>query len=171
MKQSATLRRILLAPPTVRSYFLPLHPRAFYPPLYQQYATAPSVTQTSFWLSLIPKPLRKSSPGAALKKKVRSKEWNPATFFIIIFLLIGSMSIQMIALRNEFATFSRRADAKIGLLREIIERIQKGEEVDVEGLLGTGDKKREQEWEEGKTAYAGSQERSSDNLQHSSPGN
>jgi len=81
------------------------------------------------------------------------------------------MSIQMIALRNEFATFSRRADAKIGLLREIIERIQKGEEVDVEGLLGTGDKKREQEWEEGKTAYAGSQERSSDNLQHSSPGN
>lgn len=58
------------------------------------------------------------------------------------------MSIQMIALRNEFAAFSRRADAKIGLLREIIERIQKGEEVDVEGLLGTGDKKMEQEWEE-----------------------
>jgi hypothetical protein len=106
-----------------------------------------------------------------LKKKVRSKEWNPATFFIIIFLLIGSMSIQMIALRNEFAAFSRRADAKIRLLREIIERIQKGEEVDVEGLLGTGDKEREKEWEEGKTAYAGSQERSSDNLRHSSPGN
>jgi hypothetical protein len=58
------------------------------------------------------------------------------------------MSIQMIALRNEFAAFSRRADAKMGLLREIIERIQKGEEVDIEGLLGTGDKKMEQEWEE-----------------------
>jgi pyruvate/2-oxoglutarate dehydrogenase complex dihydrolipoamide acyltransferase (E2) component len=58
----------------------------------------------------------------------------------------------MIALRNEFVAFSRRADAKIGLLREIIERIQKGEEVDVEGLLGTGDKEREKEWEEGKTA-------------------
>lgn len=59
------------------------------------------------------------------------------------------MSIQMIALRNEFAAFSRRTDTKIGLLREIIEKIQNGEEVDVEGLLGTGDKAREKEWEEG----------------------
>lgn len=59
------------------------------------------------------------------------------------------MSIQMIALRNEFATFSRRADAKIGLLREVIERVQKGEDVDVEGLLGTGNAQKEQEWEEG----------------------
>ena len=59
----------------------------------------------------------------------------------------------MIALRNEFTAFSRRADAKVGLLKEIIERIQNGEEVDVEGLLGTGDKEREKEWEEGKLAY------------------
>jgi hypothetical protein len=55
----------------------------------------------------------------------------------------------MIALRNQFATFSRRADAKISLLKDIIERIQKGGKVDVEGLLGTGDKEREKEWEEG----------------------
>jgi len=54
----------------------------------------------------------------------------------------------MIALRNNFEAFMRRADAKIGLLREVIERIQKGESVDVEGLLGTGDEKREREWEE-----------------------
>jgi len=54
----------------------------------------------------------------------------------------------MIALKNKFAAFSRRADARIGLLKEIIGRIQNGEEVDVEGLLGTGDAKREQEWEE-----------------------
>lgn len=59
------------------------------------------------------------------------------------------MSIQMIALRNEFATFSRRADAKINLLREVIERVQNGEDVDVEGLLGTGDPEKEKEWEEG----------------------
>jgi hypothetical protein len=98
---------------------------------------------------LIPKPLRKSSPTVSIKKKAKSKEWNPATFFIVIFLFIGSMSIQMIALRNEFATFSRRADAKIGLLKEIIERIKNGEEVNVEGLLGTGDPQREKEWEEG----------------------
>lgn len=54
----------------------------------------------------------------------------------------------MIALRNEFATFIRRADAKIDLLREVIEKVQNGEEVDVEGLLGTGNAEKEQEWEE-----------------------
>jgi hypothetical protein len=171
MNKSMMLRRILLTPPTIRSSLLPLHPRAFHLPLHRQFASASSVTQTSFWLGLIPKPLRKSSPSAALKKKVTSKEWNPATFFIIIFLLIGSMSIQMIALRNEFAAFSRRADAKIGLLKEIIERIQKGEEVDVEGLLGTGDKEREKEWEEGKLLAPGSQNWSTDAMHHSSSRN
>lgn len=58
------------------------------------------------------------------------------------------MSIQMIALRNEFATFIRRADAKIDLLREVIEKVQNGEDVDVEGLLGAGNIEKEQEWEE-----------------------
>jgi len=108
--------------------------------------------QKSFWVNMIPKPWRKISPKNAIKKKTVTKEWNPATFFIIIFLLIGSMSIQMIALRNEFTATTRRADAKIGLLREIIEKIQNGEEVDVEGLLGTGDKQREEEWEEGESS-------------------
>lgn len=145
------LHRILLAPPTFRAVVVSF-PRTL-PSLARPYSASPNIGQTSFWLSLIPKPLRKSSPTAALKKKVRSKEWNPATFFIIIFLLIGSMSIQMIAMRNEFAAFSRRADARIGLLKEIIERIQKGEEVDVEGLLGTGDAVREKEWEEGIPPY------------------
>ncbi|TKA74966.1 hypothetical protein B0A49_03880 [Cryomyces minteri] len=55
------------------------------------------------------------------------------------------------ALRNEFLNFSRKADAKIALLKEVIERVQKGEDVDVEGLLGTGDKEKEKEWEEGKS--------------------
>ena len=55
----------------------------------------------------------------------------------------------MIALRNDFTTFSRRADAKIGLLKEVIDRVQRGENVDVEGLLGTGNKDKEEEWEGG----------------------
>lgn len=55
----------------------------------------------------------------------------------------------MIALRSEYATVSRRARAKIGLLREVVERVQKGEDVDVEGLLGTGNEAKELEWEEG----------------------
>lgn len=77
------------------------------------------------------------------------REWNPATFFIVIFLLIGSNAIQMIVLRNDVITFSRKAEVKIGLLKEIIGRVQKGEDVDVEGLLGTGNEDQEREWEEG----------------------
>ena len=55
----------------------------------------------------------------------------------------------MIMLRNDFISFSRKAEAKIGLLREVIERVHKGEDVDVEGLLGTGNEEQEREWEEG----------------------
>lgn len=64
-------------------------------------------------------------------------------------MLIGSNVIQMIALRHDYINFSRKADAKIGLLKEVIGRVQRGEEVDVEGLLGTGDKEKEGEWEDG----------------------
>jgi hypothetical protein len=148
MNRSIVMRRILLAPPSLRRSIFSLgtiHLRVEKP---KAYATL-SVTQPSFWTSLIPKPLRKGSSLKSSAKSAKPKEWNPATFFIFIFLLIGSMSVQMIALRNEFAAFSRRADAKIGLLKEIIGRIQNGEEVDVEGLLGTGDARREKEWEEG----------------------
>ncbi|KAI7787888.1 hypothetical protein LA080_014263 [Diaporthe eres] len=114
----------------------------------------PRVAETSFWKSLIPKPLRRENRaaggegGAPAKKKAKSKEWNPATFFIIIFLLIGSMSIQMISLRKNFDAFMRRSDVRIGLLREVVERVQNGEAVDVEKVLGAGDPEREAEWEE-----------------------
>jgi hypothetical protein len=102
---------------------------------------------------MVPKPFRRDKGASRTAKKPKSTEWNPATFFIIIFLLIGSMSIQMIALRTEFATFIRRADAKIDLLKEVIGKIQNGEEVDVEGLLGTGDAQKEREWEEGRSFF------------------
>ena len=80
----------------------------------------------------------------------RAKDWNPATFFICIFLLVGSNAIQMLTLRNEYSTFSRKADQKIALLRNVLERVQKGENVDVEKALGTGDEEQERQWEEGK---------------------
>ncbi|TAQ87765.1 hypothetical protein B7494_g3917 [Chlorociboria aeruginascens] len=143
MNRTTVLRQILLAPPTLRaSIFSPI---VRHPPTTRRYAGVQSITQPSFWSNLVPKPLRKTARAA---KKPKSREWNPATFFICIFLLIGSMSIQMIALRNEYATFSRRADAKIGLLREVMEKIRNGEDIDVEGLLGTGNAKKEREWEE-----------------------
>lgn len=55
----------------------------------------------------------------------------------------------MITLKNEFSTFSRKADAKIALLKEVLDRIQRGEQVDVGKVLGTGDEQQEQEWKEG----------------------
>ena len=53
----------------------------------------------------------------------------------------------MIALRSQHAAFIRKADVRIGLLKEVIERVQKGEDVDVEEILGTGVEREEKEWE------------------------
>jgi len=113
-------------------------------------SSLPTVAQQSFWKSLVPKPLRpeKLAPDVAALRKRKAKDWNPATFYIIIFLLIGSMSIHLIVLKRDFATFMRQSDVKIGLLREVVERIQKGESVDVEQALGTGNPEKEVEWED-----------------------
>lgn len=44
--------------------------------------------------------------------------------------------------------FSRKTEAKLSLLREVVQRVKDGQEVDVRGLLGTGDQRAEGEWEE-----------------------
>ena len=44
--------------------------------------------------------------------------------------------------------FSRKTDAKLSLLREIVQRVKNGENVDVKKALGTGDPQQEAEWEE-----------------------
>ncbi len=51
-------------------------------------------------------------------------------------------------LKTDFTTFVRQADLKIAQLREVVEKIQRGEDVDVEKVLGTGDEAQEREWEE-----------------------
>ncbi|KAI1180178.1 hypothetical protein F4777DRAFT_364257 [Nemania sp. FL0916] len=112
-----------------------------------------SVLQPSFWKSLIPKPFRpRPKPtvdwGPTKKLKRKPKGWNPATFFIVIFILIGSMGINMISLKQSYNTFMRRADVRIGVLREVVEKLQRGEDVDVGKALGTGDAEKEAEWEE-----------------------
>lgn len=109
-------------------------------------STGPAtVADASFWRSLVPKPLRRENRAAW---SLRNRQWNPATFFIVMFLFIGSMSIQMIALRNSFNRYMRQSTARIGKLREVVEKIQNGEQVDVEKILGTGDPKQEADWEE-----------------------
>ncbi|KAJ5908038.1 hypothetical protein N7495_000720 [Penicillium taxi] len=113
----------------------------------RSYATSnslPKIANTSVWTSMIPRFIldRKS------RKVKPSKEWNPATFYIVIFILIGSQAIRMLTLKNSYAAYTRSTDAKIELLKEVIGRIKNGENIDVEKLLGTGDEAKEKEWEE-----------------------
>ncbi|KAK3301926.1 uncharacterized protein B0T15DRAFT_286746 [Chaetomium strumarium] len=138
-----SLTRALLAPPMRRGSLLgrPLR-------LAVGARSVSSVAEPSFWKSLVPKPLRSRST-TGLEKRPKTKQgWNPATFFILMSLFIGSMSIQMIALKRDYGNFMRRTDVRIGLLREVVEKLQRGEKVDVEQALGTGDPVRELVWEE-----------------------
>ncbi|WYZ40193.1 hypothetical protein EsH8_IV_000534 [Colletotrichum jinshuiense] len=116
-------------------------------------SSLPTVVQLDFWKSLIPKPFRSEEklvddPMIKRVKSKKKKEWNPATFYIVIFLLIGSMSINMLSTKQSFEAFSRQADVRIGVLREVVEKLQKGETVDVEKALGAGDPQKELEWDE-----------------------
>lgn len=113
----------------------------------KNYVTSSKLSRSTFWLSMIPKPLRKHNNHPKSQESARAAKWNPSTFFIVFFLLIGSNAIQMISLKKDHSTFVRRLDTRIEILKEIIERIQNGEKVDVESLLGTGIKEREHEWE------------------------
>lgn len=61
----------------------------------------------------------------------------------------------MISLRNRFDAHTRRSEVRIGLLREVIEKLQRGEKVDVEKVLGSGDPEREAIWEEGTSSADG----------------
>lgn len=119
----------------------PLHPRTWL----RHSSGTTTIVDAGFWKSLVPKPLRKEN------RMARSKEWNPATYFIVMFLFVGSMSIQMIALRMQTDQYARQSAVRIGLLREVVDKIRNGEEVDVEGILGTGDAQREANWEESKS--------------------
>ena len=65
-------------------------------------------------------------------------------------LLIGSAALQLLKQQDEFITFTEETDEKLALLREVVKRIQNGENVDIEKALGTGDLRSEKEWEEGK---------------------
>lgn len=112
----------------------------------------PAIVRPSFWRSLTPKFLRSGGPTQGLQKSIK-KEWNPATFFIVIFLLIGSQAIQILTLHRSYDAFSNQAEAKLTSLREVVKRVQSGEDFDIKAALGTGQKAKEREWEEGKPRY------------------
>ncbi|RDA93984.1 hypothetical protein CP533_4971 [Ophiocordyceps camponoti-saundersi (nom. inval.)] len=103
-----------------------------------------TVVDVGFWKSLVPRAWRRENQDG--EPQTKSKGWNPATYFIIMFLFIGSMSIQMIVLRKQSEQEARQSAVKISLLREIVEKIRNGEKFDVEKALGTGDSEREANW-------------------------
>lgn len=56
----------------------------------------------------------------------------------------------MIAMQRDFVQFTNHTEARLALLREVVKKVQSGEDVDVEAVLGTGNAAKEKEWEEGK---------------------
>jgi Family of unknown function (DUF5321) len=108
--------------------------------------TLPKIVQPSIWHSIIPRFLRNRSDRVSESRQKKAR--NPATYFIWIYLLIGSQAIRILQVQSEFNTFMRRAELRIGKLREVVAALQRGEDVDVEKALGTGDEAQEREWEE-----------------------
>lgn len=106
----------------------------------------PRFLQPSTWSTIIPSSIRSATKDLFAENK--KKTTNPATFFIWIYILIGSQAIRIIQVKNDQATFARKADLQIEKLREVIRRLQAGEEVDVEKMLGTGVQEEEDAWEE-----------------------
>ncbi|KAG6149194.1 hypothetical protein E4U28_002082 [Claviceps purpurea] len=106
-----------------------------------------SVADPAFWKSLIPKPFRKENRKHGKGKK--SKEWNPATFFINMFILIGSMPIQMIALRKQSKEYDRQSSLKIARLHETLRRLRNGEQADGDEILsGADEAQKDLDWAE-----------------------
>jgi len=98
------------------------------------------------WENIIPTTFRsKTKELVTLKEK---KPTNPATYFIWIYLLIGSQAIRIVQVKNDYATFSRKSDLQLEKLREVVRKLQAGEEVDVEKVLGTGVPEEEEAWEQ-----------------------
>ncbi|KAK5083262.1 hypothetical protein LTR70_007979 [Exophiala xenobiotica] len=106
----------------------------------------PRILQPSMWENIIPATFRSKSKELLTRKE--KKPTNPATFFIWIYLLIGSQAIRIVQVKNDYATISRRSDLQLEKLREVVRKLQAGEEVDVDKVLGTGVPEEEEAWEE-----------------------
>lgn len=56
--------------------------------------------------------------------------------------------MRILQVKNDHKTHMRKADVQIEKLREVVRKLQAGEEVDVEKALGTGVPEEEAAWEE-----------------------
>jgi hypothetical protein len=109
----------------------------------------PTILRPSFWAAMVPRLQTPGTQSPHPQPKTDKWEWNPMTPYIVLGLLVGSQAIQVMWLKQDRAHSMRKAEAKIGMLHEVIGRVQRGEDVDVEGVLGTGDEVSEGEWKEG----------------------
>lgn len=106
----------------------------------------PRIFQPATWEQIVPSSIRARTKDLFAER--RQKPTNPATYFIWIYILIGSQAIRILQVKNDHQTFSRRADLQIEKLREVVRKLQAGEEVDVEKALGTGVPEEEEAWEQ-----------------------
>ncbi|KAK0277756.1 hypothetical protein LTR35_009592 [Friedmanniomyces endolithicus] len=123
-------------------------------------SSLPRIATPSFWASLVPKPWRRKaandSDGAdaiettSTAPAKKSRPWSPYTTILILALLVGSNAIQLISIRNDTLAFSRKTEAKLSLLREVLQKVKRGEidDAEVKRALGTGIAEVEREWEE-----------------------
>lgn len=126
-------------------------------PPFRRFASHHDVPEgNSVWTSLIPKAMRErnsrpkqSRAQRAAAQKEESKEWSPHTFYIVALLIIGSNAMKLVAERQAADTFSRDTKARIGILKDAIQRVHRGEQVDLRRIFGTGIAEDEEGWEEG----------------------
>ncbi|KAF2462595.1 uncharacterized protein BDR25DRAFT_308219 [Lindgomyces ingoldianus] len=155
MDSPVLLRQLLRLPPQfLHIISVPLRPQSRNlallnhthpsPSRYISTESLPRVAQPTFWSSLIPRFPRNHS----VHSPPKSKQRNPATPYIVLSMLVGSQAIQTLWLKRDMDHFARRAEAKLGVLREVVERVQRGEDVDVEKVLGTGVEGEERAWQE-----------------------
>ncbi|KAI5285044.1 hypothetical protein KEM54_000876 [Ascosphaera aggregata] len=115
-----------------------------YPSLTTRSLHLPRILDPSTYRAIIPKGWRTENASAEHARPTR----NPALFYVIIFLLIGSQAIHLLVLKKERESLERSSDARIRVLKDVIGKLQRGEDVDVKKMLGTGDEKQERSWED-----------------------
>ncbi|KAI5304786.1 hypothetical protein KEM56_005932 [Ascosphaera pollenicola] len=118
-----------------------------YPALTTRSIHLPRILDPNLYRAIIPKGWSVKPENDAESGRLPPTR-NPALYYTIIFLLIGSQAIHLLVLRKEREGFERSSDARIRVLKDVIGRLQRGEDIDVKKVLGTGDEKQEKSWEE-----------------------
>ncbi|KAK4635103.1 hypothetical protein CLAFUW4_01703 [Fulvia fulva] len=120
---------------------------------YAEASCLPRVATPSFCSSLIPSFLRRPASKAAAVRRAEIRdagadERRTGLIFLFLGIFVGSNAINIIGIRREMLNFTRQTDAKLELLRDVVQKVQNGEDVDVKKALGTGDPEQEKEWEQ-----------------------